>query len=121
MNPAPFASPIQRIALYMTTTLRLSKDTSKNLESYAARHRLKSKDAAIRHLLGLEGDEDEAPSARRDASDGSDDERVDIQKEPKKKFFSYEDLAREDSAMKYFTGLKREARLWLWERLRNLV
>ena len=105
----------------MSTTIRVSKETSANLEKEVKRRGLKSKDALIRAMLGLEGDANEAAgeSPAEEEDDGHAAERKAFQHE--KQFFSFADLQKEASAMKYFTGLRVEARLWLWERLKKLV
>lgn len=105
----------------MSTTIRVSKETSANLEKEVKRLGLKSKDALIRAMLGLEGDANEGAgeSSAEEEDDGHAAERKAFQHE--KQFFSYEDLVKEDTAMKFYTGLNPMARLWLWNRLKKLV
>lgn len=105
----------------MSTTIRVSKATSAKLESEARRRGLKSKDALIHVLLGLDGDNNEASGASSANEEDDDDEAQRKTHQHEKQFFSYEDLAKEDAAMKYYTGLKPMARQWLWDMLKNLV
>lgn len=105
----------------MATTIQVNKDTVKRLKKLKEELGAKSVDAVIHKLLGLEGDGDEDAGASSANEDDDDGEARRKKYQHEKQFFSYEELAKEDAAMKYYTGLKPMARLWVWNRLKNLV
>jgi predicted CopG family antitoxin len=105
----------------MATTIQVDKDTAKRLKKLKEELGAKSMDAVIHKLLGLDSDGDEAGSVSSANEKDDDGEARHKKHQHEKQFFHYEDLVKEDAAMKYYTGLKPMARLWLWNRLKNLV
>lgn len=77
--------------------------------------------STIQHLLdhyGGQGDPVRGRGADQRVADGLDD---DESKQRVPALLSYESLAGEERAVKYYTGLKRGAQQWLWREFRTVV
>ena len=104
-----------------TTSISCSDETRQWVKSYMNRHHLASYDMALSHMRNaLEGQQ---PNVRGGAGqaqpvDGSDDNE---ENDKVPALVSFDLLAREAVALKYWTGLRPGAQGWVWKELRRVV
>ncbi len=102
-------------------TQRINKAEKARLEEVRRKFKLKSASDAIKFLLDQHDGEGDANDSDSDSGEPVPMEMDEEQKKKKKAMWSYEQLAEEPKALKFFTGLREGSMIWVLRVLKLAV